>query len=68
MSLPDYEFDGFLDDECGIFVNGYANGNFDLRISIADGEFFACVPEGELLAVMREFFSGNVSGFDFVRF
>lgn len=59
MSLLDCEFDDFLDDECGIFVNGYADGRFDLRISTADGEFFACVPEGELRDFMRDFFSGN---------
>lgn len=66
MPLPDYEFDDFLDDESGIFVNGYADGRFDLRITTAEGEFFVCVPEGELHDFMRNFFSGN--GLDIFRF
>lgn len=59
MELSDCEFDDFLDDECGIFVSGLGDGRFDLRITTADGEFFVCVPEGELLGFMRNFFSGN---------
>ncbi|MEI7268832.1 hypothetical protein [Pectobacterium versatile] len=59
MELPDYGFDDFLDDECGVFISGYVDGRYDLRISTADGEIFSCVPEGELLDFMRGFFSGN---------
>lgn len=59
MESPDCEFDDFLDDDCGVFVNGYSDGNFDVRVATVDGEFFVCVPEGELLVFMRSFFSGN---------
>lgn len=59
MELSDYEFDDFLDDECGIFVSGCAEGYYDLRISTVDGEFFFCIPEEKLTDFIRNFFSGN---------
>lgn len=59
MELPDYEFDDFSDGEFGVFVSGFIDGRFDLRITTAEGEFFACVPEGELRDFMRNFFSGD---------
>ncbi|MBA0158974.1 hypothetical protein [Pectobacterium versatile] len=65
MTTPDYESDDFLDDECGIFVSGFTDGRYDLRITTAEGEFFSCVPEGELHDFMRNFFSGKIDGFDF---
>ncbi len=63
MESPDCEFDDFLDGECGVFVNGYADGRFDLRINTVEGEFFVCVPEGEFADFMRNFFSGNGANF-----
>lgn len=63
MIQPDCEFDDFLDDEFGLFVNGYSDGNFDVRVTTVDGEFFACVPERELAGFMRNFFSGNGANF-----
>lgn len=66
MELPECEFDYFLDGEYGVFISGFADGRFDLRINTAGGEFFTCVPEGELADFMRNFFSGN--GTDFFRF
>lgn len=66
MIQADYEFDDFLDDGCGIFVSGYADGHYDLRISNVDGEFFFCVSEEKLTDFIRNFFSGN--GTDFFRF
>lgn len=59
MELPDYEFDDFLDDDRGVFVSGYTDGHYDLRITTVDGEFFVCVPEEKILDFMRTFFSGN---------
>lgn len=59
MSLPDYEFDDFSYDEGGVFVSGYADGCFDVRVTTADGEFFFCISEEKLPEFMRNFFSGN---------
>lgn len=61
MPLPDYEFDDFLDDECGLFVNGYSDGNFDVRVTTVDGEFFLCIPQDSLLVFMRDFFSADTN-------
>lgn len=68
MESPDCEFDDFLDGEFGVFVNGYSDGNFDVRVTTVDGEFFLCIPQDSLLIFMRDFFSADTNAIGLFRF